>query len=205
MKIGVIGWWHYDNQGDLAMLAALRQALAPHQLVPIDIGFPPGPDSITRLNRLDFLLLGGGTLITGKPAAPFDTFEQWGDQLHCPLGVVGLGIDSIHDASWPAVRALLARAEFFYVRDRASRALLPPTAAVQVAPDLTFATPLPVSAYTGRPLPGRPHGGVNLRRTAGFDPAPWQAALAGLPISLCGIPFSSFGVFEEAALRAVAT
>jgi hypothetical protein len=35
MEIGAIGWWSYDNQGDLAMLAALRAGLAPHHVVPL--------------------------------------------------------------------------------------------------------------------------------------------------------------------------
>ena len=62
MNIGAIGWWSYGNQGDLAMLSALRQGLAPHQVVAIDTGFPAHPDAIHRLNRLDYVLLGGGTL-----------------------------------------------------------------------------------------------------------------------------------------------
>ncbi|MDP1007169.1 hypothetical protein, partial [Klebsiella pneumoniae] len=76
MNIGVIGWWSYANQGDLAMLAALRQGLAPHTVVPIDTGFAATPDAIYRLNRLDYVLLGGGTLIADRPTPPFDTFER---------------------------------------------------------------------------------------------------------------------------------
>ncbi|MBN1312186.1 MAG: hypothetical protein JXB30_12270, partial [Anaerolineae bacterium] len=109
MQIGVIGWWSYDNQGDLAMLAALRKGLAPHHVVPIDVGFPAHPDTIYRLNRLDYVVLGGGTLITDKPAAPFDTFDRWADQLECPLGVVGLGVDPFSEQHWPAIEALLNR------------------------------------------------------------------------------------------------
>jgi len=103
MNIGVIGWWNYDNQGDLAMLAALRQGLAPHHVVAIDTGFPANPDTIGRLNWLDFVILGGGTLIPGRPTAPFDTFDQWADQLQCPLGIAGLGVDPVRERYWPAV------------------------------------------------------------------------------------------------------
>lgn len=201
MNIGAIGWWNYDNQGDLAMLSALRQGLTPHHVVAIDAGFPANPDTISRLNRLDFVILGGGTLFPGKPTAPFDTFDQWADQLQCPLGVAGLGVDPIRETYWPAVEALLEHARFFYVRDRASSTLLRDHPRVQLAPDLTFAFPL---GAVERPPAGagtEPVCGVNLRHsgTTAFDPAPWLDALARLPVRLKGIPLSSFGPFSERA------
>ena len=98
LDIGAIGWWNYDNQGDLAMLQTLEQGLAPHRIVPIDIGFRINPDELDRLNRLDYVILGGGTLLPGRPDEPFATFDQWADQLECPLGVVGLGVDPIQEA-----------------------------------------------------------------------------------------------------------
>lgn len=197
MNIGVIGWWNYDNQGDLAMLAALRQGLAPHHVVPIDTGFSANPDTIYRLNRLDYVLLGGGTLIPGKPTAPFDTFDRWADELHCPLGVVGLGVNPIQEQFWPAIEALLDRAEFFHVRDQASCARLHDHPKVQVAPDLTFAYPLSVSDRCFGEVETIPVCGVNLRRSASFDPAPWLEALARLPVQIKGLPLSSFDVFDE--------
>jgi len=200
MNIGAIGWWNYDNQGDLAMLAALRQALAPHRVVPIDTGFPAHPDTIYRLNRLDYVILGGGTLIPGKPTAPFDTFDRWADRLECPLGVVGLGVDPFPERYWPAIEVLLDRAEFFYVRDQASCALLHDHPKVQVGPDLTFAYPLPARENCPGDSEAALVCGVNLRRSAGFDPAPWLEAIARLPVQAKGIPLSSFGVFDEDAL-----
>jgi len=201
MNIGVIGWWNYDNQGDLAMLAALRQGLAPHHVVAIDTGFPANPDTIGRLNWLDFVILGGGTLIPGRPTAPFDTFDQWADQLQCPLGIAGLGVDPVRERYWPAVEALLERARFFYVRDRASRTLLREHPKVQVAPDLTFAYPLEVVGRLPAGAKTEPICGVNLRHsgTTAFDPTPWADALRRLPARLRGIPFSSFGQFGESA------
>ncbi|NLE43538.1 MAG: hypothetical protein GX620_02350, partial [Chloroflexi bacterium] len=61
MDIGAIGWWGYDNQGDLAILSALERGLAPHCVVPIAIGLPVHADALYRLNRLDYVILGGGT------------------------------------------------------------------------------------------------------------------------------------------------
>ena len=202
MNIGAIGWWSYQNQGDLAMLAALRQGLAPQKLVPIDTGFPAHPDAIARLNRLDYLLLGGGTLIAERPAPPFDTFDRWADQLTCPLGVVGLGVDPIAEASWPAVEAMLERARFWYVRDRQSRHNLRDHPKVQVAPDLTFALPLTARHVPSQDLPSLPVCGVNLRRSAtdGLDPDPWVSALKSLPVRLKGLPLSPFRAFDERSL-----
>jgi polysaccharide pyruvyl transferase WcaK-like protein len=202
VNIGAIGWWNYDNQGDLAMLAALRQGLAPHRVVAIDTGFLAHPDTIYRLNRLDYIMLGGGTLITGKPTAPFDSFDQWADQLDPPLGVAGLGVDSVSDAYWPAVEALLDRAQFFYVRDRESRHLLRDHPKVQVAPDLTFACPLPSRKGRSSGTSAAPVCGVNLRRSgwSDLDPGPWLEALRRLPVQVKGIPLSSFDVFDENGL-----
>lgn len=200
LRIGAIGWWSYDNQGDLAMLTALTQGLAPHQVVPIDIGFPAHPDSIYRLNQQDFILVGGGTLIPGIPAAPFDTFEQWADQLDCPFGVVGLGVDPIRDPYWPAVVTLLNRAYFFYVRDRASKTLLGNHPKVQIAPDITFAYPLHVGLSDDRQSGGAPKCGVHLRKSPGLDPRPWLDAISKLPVEVKGIPFSSFDFWSEAEL-----
>ena len=200
MDVGAIGWWNYDNQGDLAMLTALRQGLAPHRVVPVDIGFPAHQDAIYRLNRLDYVILGGGTLIPGKPAAPFDTFDQWADQLECPLGVVGLGVDPILEQYWPAIDTLIDCARFFFVRDRASHALLRNHPRVQIVPDLTFAQPLPTSEY-GPGLSGTtPICGVNLRRHPGLDPQPWLEAIAQLPVKVKGIPFSSLSYWTERVL-----
>lgn len=197
LKIGAIGWWNYDNEGDRAMLAALRQGLAPHHVVAIDIGFPANPDTVYRLNRLDYILLGGGTLIPGRPASPFDTFHQWNDQLECPLSVVGLGVDAVEAPYWLAVEALLDRAELFYVRDQASRVLLGDHPKVQVAPDLSFAFPLPAcqeaTSYDQRSV----RCGVNIRQSPRLDPEPWLHVLARLPVTIRAIPLSSFDLFGE--------
>lgn len=202
MNIGAIGWWNYDNQGDLAMLASLRQGLAPHHVVPIDTGFQAHPDTIYRLNRLDYVILGGGTLIPGKPTAPFDTFDRWVDKLECPLGVVGLGVDPILEQYWPAVEALLSRVEFFCVRDQESRSLLHNHPKVQVAPDLTFAYPLPVHNDFSASAKTNPVCGVNLRHSAlgSLNPGSWVTVLQQLPVQVKGVPLSSFDIFDESIL-----
>lgn len=198
MQIGVIGWWSYDNQGDLAMLSALRAGLAPHRVVPLDVGFAAHPDALYRLNRLDYVILGGGTLIPRKPGPPFDTFDSWQNWLECPLGVAGLGVDPLIESYRPAVNALIDHARFFFVRDHASFQLLG-RPEVQIAPDLTFAYPLQVER-AGWGERKRPLCGINLRKSAQFDPHPWLEVIAHLPIEIRGIPLSSFESFDESAL-----
>lgn len=200
LNIGAIGWWNYDNEGDRAMLAALRQELAPHHVVAIDTGFPANLDTIYRLNRLDYILFGGGTLIPGRPTSPFDTCHHWIDQLECPLGVVGLGVDAVETQYWPAVEALLDRAEFFYVRDQASRVLLRDHPKVQVAPDLSFAFPLPACQEAASGEQRLLRCGVNIRQSPRLDPEPWLHALALLPVTIRAIPLSSFELFGEDVL-----
>ncbi|MCD4737785.1 MAG: polysaccharide pyruvyl transferase family protein, partial [Anaerolineae bacterium] len=197
MNIGVIGWWHQDNQGDSAILASLRQALAPpHQLVPIDTAFDITPDELYRLNRLDFLILGGGGLFQQAPPRPFDTFEVWGEQLQTPIGIVGLGVDTVRPQHHAAVRTLVEQAQFFYVRDRASQQALDHPK-VLVSPDLTFAYPLTLPARSRPPAQQLPICGINLRKSPGLDTKQWVEVLQALPVQLRGIPFSSFGSWEE--------
>ena len=199
MNIGVIGWWHHDNQGDLAMLDALTDALKPHQVVPIDVGFEMNADALHRLNQLDFLLLGGGTQFQTAPPPPFDTFDAWGQDLRVPVGAIGLGVDLVTPEYRHTVMRLLDQSEFFYVRDQHSRQVVDHPK-VQVAPDITFLKPI-------RPadLPDDSHEqqvvyGVNLRRTPGLDVDHWVEAINGLSFSLRGVPFSSFHTWHEASI-----
>jgi hypothetical protein len=197
MNIGAIGWWHHDNQGDLAMLATLRHQLAQHKIIPLDTDLAYNQDTLARLNRLDFLLLGGGTLIRGRPLPLFRDFRHWGSHLQTPLGVLGLGVTHVEPDSAADVRALIEQARFFYVRDEVSRRLLDHPA-VDLAPDLTLACPLPLSAKPlseGRP----PLCGLNLRQSHELDMDAWVAALRRLPCHWRALPLSSFSAWQEQA------
>ena len=199
MDIGVIGWWHNDNQGDLAMLAALTHALGMHQIVPIDVGFDINADILYRLNRLDFLLFGGGTQFQSIPPIPFDTFDAWGQDLKVPIGALGLGIDLVAPRYRSAVRSLIEQSEFFYVRDQHSQQVVEHTK-VQIAPDITFLEPLPLARL---PDDGNERCivcGVNLRRVPGLDIDHWVEAISRLPFSLRGVPFSTFCAWQEASI-----
>jgi polysaccharide pyruvyl transferase WcaK-like protein len=161
MNIGAIGWWYYDNQGDLAMLDALQKALSPHRIVPLNTDLRPNEDTIARLNKLDFLVLGGGTLIRGMPIPLFRGFRRWRKHLRTPIGVLGLGVSHVDQDSVQDLVALIEQACFFYVRDRTSCELLDHER-VQIAPDITFSYPL---EWTARPVAetGSPLCGIFLR------------------------------------------
>jgi len=197
--VGALGWWHHDNLGDTAMLEALRLGLAPHRLVPIEIGFPINADILARFNRLDFVLLGGGTLIPGIPAKPFDTFDSWESRLTTPLGVLGMGVDAFPEQASSAIRALMDRSTFFYVRDTESRRLLGGADPI-VAPDLSFALPLANQHVRPGRRDARPLCGVNLRRSASVDPDPWLDVLSKMNLEYRGIRYSSFPSWDEESL-----
>jgi polysaccharide pyruvyl transferase WcaK-like protein/glycosyltransferase involved in cell wall biosynthesis len=195
LEIGAIGWWYYDNQGDLAMLDALCQALYPHHIIPINTDLAFTEDTLTRLNRLDFLLLGGGTLIRGGPIPLFRGFQKWRKRLRTPLGVLGLGVSHVDRDSVPDLHAMIEQSRFFYVRDRTSYELLGHHS-VKVAPDITFSHPL---AWTSQSLSDResPLCGVNLRDTRSLDMDAWLAGLRDLPCQWRGIPMSSYDQWQE--------
>ena len=201
MNVGVIGWWNNGNQGDFAILDNVTRALAPQRVVPIDVPFVITPDEIGRLNQLDFLIFGGGGLLTTSPAVPFDTFDVWGHDLRTPIGIVGLGVDEVKPEHQRAVQQLLDRAAFAFVRDTTSRRLLNHPK-VQVMPDVTFFQP---DVIASRPAASaRPICGVNLRSLSPDDRQQWIAAIKALPLQLRGVPLSTYGAFEELEiLRAI--
>jgi hypothetical protein len=199
MNIGIIGWWRHDNQGDLTILANMTRALAPHRVVPIDLPFVLTEDALRRLNRLDFLILGGGGLLQRVPPSPFDTFDEWGKRLETPIGAAGIGVDELPDAYRRPVMALVEQARFCYVRDAASQDILG-HAKVRVAPDLTFLYPLRPPADNGAHVPTRPICGVNLRSSPGLDAEAWLAMLKRLPVRLRGVPMSGLATWREPAM-----
>ena len=201
MNIGAIGWWNNGNQGDFAILDNVTQALAPQRVVPIDVPFLITPDEIARLNQLDFLIFGGGGLLTTSPAVPFDTFDAWGGELHTPIGIVGLGVDEVKPEHQRAVQQLLDRAAFAYVRDTTSQQLLNHPK-VQVSPDVTFFQPHITATHPLDPV--RPICGVNLRSMTPSDRQQWIATLHALPLQLRGVPLATYTTFEELEiLRAI--
>ena len=196
MNIGILGWWHNDNQGDTRILENTTRALAPSRIVPIDLPFPMTEDSLRRLNLLDFLVLGGGGLFQNTPPPPFDSFDVWEKHLQTPIGVAGVGIDGIVPEYRRAVLTLAERARFFYVRDLVSQQIVGHPA-VQTIPDLSFLYPLENALGMKALTQDASVCGVNLRQTPGLDVEPWIRVLQGLPLRFRAMPMSTFGVWEE--------
>ena len=194
MNLGVIGWWNNGNQGDFAILENITGALAAHHVVPIDVPFQITPDEVARLNQLDFLIFGGGGLLTTSPAVPFDTFDIWGSDLRTPIGIVGLGVDEVRLEHRQAVDRLLDRAKFVYVRDTTSQQILNHPK-VQLMPDVTFWQPRPTSPHSIDLV--RPHCGVNLRSLSQADRQQWITTLRALSLNLRGVPLATYSAFEE--------
>jgi hypothetical protein len=196
VNIGIIGWWHHNNAGDSTILNSLIKALAPHHVVPIDSPFDINDDVLRRLNRLDFLILGGGGLFQEVPPRPFDTFDFWGQYLQTPIGVAGVGVDVVSPEYHPAVAALVDQSRFFYVRDRDSQQAIDHPK-VQVAPDLTFLYPRTNTLTRGARLQHSALCGVNLRISPGLEVEQWLKTLHQLPLRFRGIPLSTFGAWRE--------
>jgi hypothetical protein len=196
MDIGMLGWWHYDNQGDRRILQNMTRALAPHRVVPIDLPFSINEDWIRRFNLLDFLILGGGGLFQETPPPPFVSFDEWGSELQCPIGVVGIGIDQVLPRHQGVISALVEQSRFFFVRDAESRRLVEHPK-VQVMPDLSFLYPFTRNGGSAPIQQHPPVCGVQLREVPGLEVDQWVSALQQLPASLRGIPFSTYDVWEE--------
>ena len=202
MNIGVLGWWHNDNEGDLCILENMKRAVSPHRVVPIDLPFVLTDASLKRLNLLDYLILGGGGLFQdAPPPSPFAHFDEWGTQLETPISAIGIGVDNILPEYHRSVMALVAQASRFYVRDAASLHVVKHPQA-QLAPDLSFLYPFQAPDATTNPSRQRPVCGVNLRQSAGLDVDKWSETLLKLPLDLRGIPMSTFASWSESAIMA---
>ncbi len=196
INIGVLGWWHHNNQGDVRILQNMTRALAPLRVVPIDLPFPFSEGWLQRLNLLDFLIVGGGGLFQDTPPQPLDTFTKWGGQLGTPFGIAGVGVDKVLSEYRDLMSAIVEQAQFFYVRDEVSRQFLD-SSKVQVAPDLSFLYPLNSNTHCPASFQHNPVCGFNLRRVPGLDTNQWIKVLRGLPVRLQGIPLSTYSTWQE--------
>lgn len=187
MNIGVIGYYGFGNAGDDVILENLRCILAPHRTIPLSVGLLHGPDTVRRLNAFDYLVLGGGGLFRDAPPSPFGTFDEWGDALQTPLGVLGLGVTRLDDRYVKATQKLVEHSTFFVVRDEESRRLIGHSK-VQVAADLTFYRPF--RSPVDRPATEERVVGVNLRPAhTGIDE--WTKVIRTLGERTRAIPLSA--------------
>ena len=81
-NIGVVGWWGGNNTGDEYIKHSLKKAFNnEYEIKFIEVPFDPTRWNLWRINRLDFLIIGGGGLFTKAPPYPFGAFDKWGKNL----------------------------------------------------------------------------------------------------------------------------
>lgn len=191
-KIGLAGWWGGSNEGDLYILKTLERAFGKaFNLVIIDIPFRGDPQTIDYLNKLDFLIIGGGGLFTVNFPSPFETYNEWGESLKTPFGFLGVGIQEVNERLSGIFACILARSTFFSVRDTGSQEISKKFSdKVDKIFDLTFLYPRKIKTSV------KDHAmGVNLRvwnfdnyRT--YDNSAWCHAINDLKQVKIKIPLS---------------
>jgi glycosyltransferase involved in cell wall biosynthesis/polysaccharide pyruvyl transferase WcaK-like protein len=146
MKLGLIGWYGHANAGDERILECLRRQFPDDERVVVG-SLDDAMRRIDELNGCDFVLLGGGGLVLRR----FGRFARLFEDLTVPFGCVGLGIEARHADNRDLIDVLEERAEFLYVRDRASLGRLDRRFKAIVAPDLTFLAPFDVAEWEAEP------------------------------------------------------
>ncbi len=138
MKIALVGWSGNNNLGDERMYYCVKKYFSKHKIIRFK-SFLEAIVQIDRINSCDFVLIGGGGLI-------FRGFNRYIDfliKITKPLGCIGISIESegLNDDMRGGLEILKNRAEFIYVRDRKSSAILGDHFKVIVGPDITFMYP----------------------------------------------------------------
>ena len=131
MKIGIIGYYGKGNIGDERILHCLRLFLKKHEIHSFTI---TSNERIDKINSCDYVLVGGGGLLLRRA----NQFYGLLSKITKPIGVVGIGVDSMNNDMAKTVDFLLEKSDFFIVRDKESRELLSNHPKVKVGPDLTF-------------------------------------------------------------------
>jgi polysaccharide pyruvyl transferase WcaK-like protein len=191
-KIGLIGWWDGKNEGDKYILQCMRKAFEGNfTLSLIHTPFKFNWIKRFRLNKLNFLIIGGGGLFTISPPKPFDEFDKWKDCLKIPFGFLGVGIQGIKPKHRSVIKQIVESSKFFILRDGGSYELVSRfSSKIEKAPDLTFLHPRIINRKKGCLAIG-----VNLRvwnfdegRT--YDNDAWCRAINALPQEKETIPLS---------------
>lgn len=136
MKIAVIGWYKHNNAGDERILYCLKKFFHPHEIVVFD-AFEEALQLIDEVNKCDYVLIGGGSLILRNR----NKYVQLIDQIKPAMGCVGLGIEAYHQDNAEFINAIKEKSEFIIVRDQRSQSFLNYDKKVVYAPDLTFLYP----------------------------------------------------------------
>lgn len=200
-KIGLVGWWGGKNEGDIFILEALKQSFGKEFIIkPVETPFEIKWTTKLMLNRLDFLIIGGGGLFTENLPPPFNTFREWGRKIKVPMGFLGVGIQEMRPDNEETFRQIAERSNFFIVRDSGSydiaRRFSPN---VIKASDLSFLYPRRVVKESS----GSSSIGVNLRiwdfdKRRTYDNDAWTRSINSLLGEKETIPLSFLEGLEDA-------
>jgi len=189
MKLGFMGWWKGKNEGDNYIKYCLKRSFSDYNVTFLSTCLPTWTN-LRKINKLDFLIIGGGGLFIERPPPPFNTYLDWKHKLKVPFGFLGIGVQEINPKLSPTYQALCDDSIFFSVRDEDSHDLLRPFSSnILVAPDLTFLYPRTL------PIGIRDKIGVNLRvwnfdEKRSYDNKEWCKAINDLPNTKKTIPLS---------------
>jgi polysaccharide pyruvyl transferase WcaK-like protein len=193
-KIGIVGWWGGKNAGDEYIKHCLTKVFEKDFKIKfIETPFNPNFWNLLNINRLDFLIIGGGGLFTKTPPHPFDTFNDWSKRLKIPFGFLGVGVQEVSDKYKSIIEEIIGRSAFFVVRDTGSYDLINSclsSSNIIKAPDLTFIYP-----YQTQRNEKKDKIGVNLRvwnfdRKRTYDNYNWCQAINKLEGIKKTIPLS---------------
>lgn len=173
----------------------------------IEVPFDPTFWNLSKINNLDFLIIGGGGLFTKTPPHPFEIFDKWGHRLKIPFGFLGVGIQEMRHEYKSIMEGIVERSVFFVVRDTGSFNLLSSLVSspkIMRAPDLTFLYP-----YQAQINVARDKIGVNLRvwnfdKERTYDNYKWCQAINRLEGIKKTVPLSFMeGLDDREALAAI--
>lgn len=144
-KIGIAGWWGGKNTGDEYIQQCLKKAFENDFKVQfIEVPFDINLLNIWKINRLDFLIIGGGGLFTKSPPHPFEIYNLWENRIKVAFGFLGIGVQEVNHNYQSVIRQLIEKSQFFVVRDSGSYDLLnsiSKSSKIIKAPDLSFLFP----------------------------------------------------------------
>ena len=137
-RIAIFGFYNARNVGDDRIQQSLVHVLSNHVLV----FFPHylEPPHTKYLHTFDWILIGGGGLVF-KKVGIWNNLKKWLSRANRPFGVVGVGANTFDKSLGEDLCWLADKAQFFYVRDNASKLLLGSHKRVEVLTDLTWCLP----------------------------------------------------------------
>ncbi|MBW4518930.1 MAG: polysaccharide pyruvyl transferase family protein [Scytolyngbya sp. HA4215-MV1] len=137
MKIAIFGYYNALNAGDDRIQYCITRLLQGHQVIFLPHYLPPPKD---YLQSFDWILIGGGGLVF-EQVGIWNNTAKWIQDCKAKIGVLGLGVNHISQKLCSEVLTLIEKADFFYVRDHTSKALLNQHSKIEVYPDLTWCFP----------------------------------------------------------------